>query len=95
MARVGRRPSVHVRSVVDRHLSVRLVEEGLVRRANSDTDARSVVVGLTDAGVARLIETAPVHMRGVSKLFVAQLDDQELAALQSALEKVTIDCTFG
>ena len=34
---------------------------------------------LTDAGVARLTETAPVHVRGVAKLFVAQLDDQELA----------------
>ena len=32
----------------------RLVEEGLVRRANADADARGVVVALTDAGVARL-----------------------------------------
>jgi hypothetical protein len=53
------------------------------------------VVALTDAGVARLTETAPVHLRGVSKLFVAQLDDQELAMLESALDKVTHDCTFG
>jgi DNA-binding MarR family transcriptional regulator len=49
----------------------RLVDEGLVRRANADADARGVVVALTDAGVARLTETAPVHLRGVSKLFVA------------------------
>jgi DNA-binding MarR family transcriptional regulator len=73
----------------------RLVEKGLVRRANADADARGVVVGLTDAGVARLTETAPVHVRRVSELFVAQLDDQELAVLESALDKVTIDCTFG
>jgi DNA-binding MarR family transcriptional regulator len=73
----------------------RLVEEGLVRRANADEDARGVVVALTDAGVARLTETAPVHLRGVSELFVAQLDDQELAALKSALDKVAVDCTFG
>jgi len=33
--------------------------------------------------------------RGISNLFVAQLDDQELAVLQRALDKVTIDCTFG
>jgi len=45
--------------------------------------------------VARLTETAPVHLRGVSKLFVAQLDDQELAVLKNALDKVTVDCTFG
>jgi DNA-binding MarR family transcriptional regulator len=73
----------------------RLVDKGLVRRANADADARGVVVGLTDAGVARLTETAPVHVRRVSELFVAQLDDQELAVLQSALDKVTLDCTFG
>jgi len=73
----------------------RLVDEGLVRRATADTDARSVVVSLTDAGVARLTETAPVHLRGVAELFVAQLDEQELAVLRSALDKVAVECTFG
>src|SRR5947209_18895157 len=73
----------------------RLVDEGLVRRANVDADARGIVVSLTEAGVARLTETAPVHLRGVSELFVAQLDDHELAVLKSALDKVTVDCTFG
>jgi len=53
------------------------------------------VVALTDAGMTRLTETAPVHVRGVTELFVAKLDDQDLAALKSALDKVTVDCTFG
>jgi DNA-binding MarR family transcriptional regulator len=73
----------------------RLVDEGLVRRAGADADGRGVVVALTDAGVARLAETAPAHARGISKLFVAQLDDQELAVLERALGKVIIDCSFG
>jgi DNA-binding MarR family transcriptional regulator len=73
----------------------RLVEEGLVRRADADADGRGVVVALTDGGVARLVETAPAHARGISKLFVAQLDDQELAILERALGKVIIDCSFG
>jgi DNA-binding MarR family transcriptional regulator len=73
----------------------RMVGEGLVRRAGADGDARGVVVALTDAGVSRLSETVPVHLRGVAELFVARLDDQELAALESALDKVTVDCTFG
>jgi DNA-binding MarR family transcriptional regulator len=73
----------------------RLVEEGLVCRARADADARGVVVALTDAGVARLAETAPVHLRGVANLFVAPLDDEELAVLERALTKVTRDCTFG
>ena len=73
----------------------RLVDEGLVRRGNATEDGRGVVVGLSDAGVARVIETVPVHLRGVSKLFVERLDDQELAILETALRKVIVDCTFG
>jgi DNA-binding MarR family transcriptional regulator len=73
----------------------RLVEEGLVRRANADDDARAVAVTITAAGLQRLAETAPVHLRGVSDLFVGQLDDRELAMLKRALDKVTVDCTFG
>jgi DNA-binding MarR family transcriptional regulator len=72
-----------------------LVEEGLVRRANADADGRAVVVTLTDAGIARLTETAPVHLRGISELFLAHLDDQQLAVLKNALDKLTVDCTFG
>jgi DNA-binding MarR family transcriptional regulator len=73
----------------------RLVELGLVRRTNVDADARGVVVAITKAGTARLAETAPVHARGIADLFVGKLDDQELAALESTLHKVTLDCGFG
>jgi DNA-binding MarR family transcriptional regulator len=73
----------------------RLVDEGLVRRRTAGADGRGVVVSLTDAGIARLAETAPAHVRGVSELFVERLDDQELAALKSALDKVSVDCAFG
>jgi len=73
----------------------RLVDEGLVRRADTDADARGVVVVLTDAGVARLTKAAPVHMRGVSDLFVARLSQKELAVLKKVMDKVTVDCTFG
>ena len=45
--------------------------------------------------VARLVETVPPHARGIAEYFVARLDDQELAVLESALDKVTVDCTFG
>jgi DNA-binding MarR family transcriptional regulator len=73
----------------------RLVHEGLVSRAHLDVDARGVVVLLTDSGLDRLTVAAPVHLRGVSNLFIANLDDQELAVLESALAKVTVDCNFG
>ena len=73
----------------------RLVDEGLVRRSDTSADGRGVVVTLTDAGVARLTETAPVHARGIAEHFVSRLDDRELAALESALDKVAVDCAFG
>ena len=73
----------------------RLVDEGLVRRSNVDGDGRGVVVALTEAGVTRLTETWPIHARGISDLFVAQLDDHELDVLERALDKVTLDYTFG
>ena len=73
----------------------RLVDEGLVTRANSDADGRGVVVALTEAGAARLVEAVPVHLFQVGELFAAKLTDQELTVLASALDKVAVDCTFG
>jgi DNA-binding MarR family transcriptional regulator len=73
----------------------RLVEDGLVGRSTADGDARSVVVTLTEAGVTRVSETVPVHLRAVAELFMAKLDDQELAVLESALKKVILNRTFG
>ena len=73
----------------------RLVDEGLVTRANTGVDGRGVVVGLTDVGVARLAEAAPVHLRRVRELFVDRLSEGELSTLASALDKVAVDCGFG
>ena len=82
------------RSAMTRRV-VRLVDQRLVRRTGDDADARGVVIGLTKAGVARLTEAVPVHMRGVSELFLGPLDDEELAVLWRALDKVSVDTTFG
>ena len=73
----------------------RLVDEGLVRRASDEADARGVVVALTDKGIARLAEATPLHLRGVVELFVSQLTDEELALIKRALDKVTVDSSFG
>ena len=73
----------------------RLVDEGLVSRTTADGDARGVVVTLTEAGVARLTETVPIHLRTVAELFTAKLDNEELAVLEGALKKVILDSTFG
>jgi len=73
----------------------RLVDQGLVRRANAEVDGRGVVVALTETGLRRLSETAPAHLGAVAELFVARLDDEELAVLERALTKVIIECSFG
>jgi len=82
------------RSAMTRRVD-RMVEEGLVGRTSSESDGRGVVVALTEAGMARLIQTVPVHLQGVSKLFLERLDDEELAVLEHALDKVSLDCSFG
>ena len=73
----------------------RLVAEGLVGRCGAETDARSVVVTLTEAGRARLAETLPIHLGEVARLFAEPLDDDELGAIERAMGKVTVDCSFG
>jgi DNA-binding MarR family transcriptional regulator len=73
----------------------RLVGEGFVRRERASTDARGVVVALTEEGVVRLAEAAPVHARGISTLFISQLNDRELAMIERALSKLIVDCSFG
>src|SRR2546421_2152858 len=72
----------------------RLADEGLVRRDRAGTDGRGVVVALTEAGVARLPETPPVPVCGISKPFVERLNDRELALLRRALNKGIVDCSL-
>src|SRR6266576_1407418 len=61
------------RSAMTRRVD-RLVEEGLVRRTSSVADGRGIDVALADAGLARLAEAVPVHLNGVSTLFIERLD---------------------
>jgi DNA-binding MarR family transcriptional regulator len=82
------------RSAMSRRID-RLVDERLVQRTSSEADGRGVVIAVTETGMARLAETVPVHLAGVSKLFLEELDDEELAVLERALDKVTLHCSFG
>jgi DNA-binding MarR family transcriptional regulator len=82
------------RSAMTRRID-RLVEEGLVRRMESASDGRGVVIAVTETGLARLSAALPVHIQGVSKLFIDRLDDEELEVLERALKKVSISCSFG
>ena len=72
-----------------------LEEEGLVKRAAAGDDGRGVTVSLTDAGVRRLVETQRSHSQDVKDLFIARLNDRELAMIERAMRKVFVDCNFG
>ena len=82
------------RSAMTRRVD-RMIDEGLVRRSKSESDGRGVVIEVTDIGLARLIGAVPVHLEGVSRLFLERLDDKELAVLERALDRVSRDCSFG
>ena len=73
----------------------RLVEEGLVRRTESASDGRGVVIAVTETGLSRLAAAVPIHIKGVQKLFIERLDDDELEVLERALNKVSVSCSFG
>ena len=66
----------------------RLEAAGLVARAACRDDARVSWATLTDAGLARLREASPVHLRGVETHFLARIPDDDRDALVRALEKV-------
>jgi len=82
------------RSAMTRRVD-RMIDEELVRRTRSEADGREVVIALTSEGLDRLIAAVPVHLAGVSALFLERLDDDELAVLERALDRVSRDCSFG
>ncbi|MCT2084673.1 MarR family transcriptional regulator [Microbacterium enclense] len=62
-----------------------LEQRGLVTRAPSPEDERSVVVTLTDAGRATLATVFPGHIEAVHRLLFAALDDADVEALADVL----------
>jgi DNA-binding MarR family transcriptional regulator len=62
-----------------------LEKAGLVRRRSCESDVRGVVAGLTDAGWAKLRETAPGHAARVRELFVDGLDRDRFTRLADGL----------
>ena len=65
----------------------RLVEKGLVTRAESPADRRVRVVALTRRGRGLIIPAFRKHTRQMRKVF-SELTREELRALEAALKKV-------
>lgn len=78
---------VHSRSGLTYQVT-QLAEAGLVAKATSPEDERSVVLSLTPAGHALLGRVLPGHVEIVQRLLMAPLSDQDLAALTDVLGRV-------
>jgi DNA-binding MarR family transcriptional regulator len=66
----------------------RLAADGLVARRACPTDARGSWAELTPAGLDRLRDAAPVHLRGVDAHFLSPIAEEDRAGLVRALEAV-------
>jgi len=65
----------------------RLVSAGLLERTRNPEDARSLLVGLTPEGLARLRAAQVTHHATVRECLLAGLDDDDLAKLGELWEK--------
>jgi len=70
----------------------KLVADGLVERLRCETDARVVYAAITPAGLKRLQDAYPTHLRGVREHFVDRLTPDQLGALATALGPLITGC---
>ena len=86
---------------LEKHTGLALADfDVLAQLANAGGELRMTELAnralISRSGMTRrLSDTAPVHLREISKLFVDKLDDGELEVLARALTKVTLNCSFG
>ena len=66
-----------------------LVERGLIEVSEDPDDRRAKNATLTDVGYGRLVAIAPHHVEDVQRLIFDPLDDDETAALATALGKIS------
>ena len=80
------------RVVLSRTRVSRLVEEmataGLLVRKQNPEDGRSAYAALTDLGLQRYRQAAPVYLAGIEEHFAQTLSDRELKALAATLGRV-------
>ena len=67
----------------------RLVARGLILRDADPTDGRAVLATLTDRGSTLIRSASQTHLRGIREHFSSRLDDDELDAVASALERIS------
>lgn len=70
------------------HQILRMEKRGLVRREESDDDARGTVVVLTRSGLGAIADAAPEHFRGVRRHMIDLLTPEQLETLGDIAEAV-------
>ena len=66
----------------------RLEREGLVERAACPGDARVTHAVLTEAGLARLREASPTHLRSIAEHVTNRLDPHDMDELERLMSKL-------
>jgi DNA-binding MarR family transcriptional regulator len=66
----------------------RLTSDGLVQRQSCDSDARGTFTVITEAGLNRLRQAAPTHLRGIESYMTRRLEPAELGHLGLLLDRL-------
>jgi len=76
----------------------RLETTGLVEKGSCASDARVTYAVLTDAGMKKLRDCAPIHQAEVDRVLGERLSDEEVETLGRLLERLSDlddDCSIG
>jgi DNA-binding MarR family transcriptional regulator len=68
----------------------RLVRRGLVAKVNDPSDARGIIVELTEDGFGLFRRVATTHMRSIADRVGGALDDDELRELNRLCTKLRL-----
>lgn len=66
----------------------RMEQAGLVQRVACESDRRGTFAAITAEGRDMLRAAAPTHLRGIKEHFTDLLEDDEVAVLTAALERI-------
>ena len=70
------------------HVVTRLEKRDWVRREPLPENGRITMATLTDAGLAKVVESAPSHVRTVRELVFAQLDRDQVGGLSAISDRL-------
>lgn len=70
------------------HVASRLEARGWLQRSRVPGPGRRTALTLTDAGFAKIVDSAPGHVEAVRTYVVDALSERELAALRRAATKI-------